>query len=135
MVDLILVKSLMLTIPHLHVFFPVLPVEHRSYNRVFKISYEILSHPPLLLKSILKFFAKLVLPRKRSFNFTLRFPLKRIPPKSTCVIDSHGTSRQRTVLSTQPQTANISLNTCQEPTINDRLNLSIKCTASQTLSM
>ena len=31
-------------------------------------------YPPL--KNILKFFAKLVLPRKQSFNFTLCFPLK-----------------------------------------------------------
>ena len=52
-----------------------LPVEHKSYNKDFKISSTFLILPPPL-KFIWKFFVKLVLPRKRPFNFTLSFPLK-----------------------------------------------------------
>ena len=47
--------------------FSLLPVEHRSYNRDFKISSTILIPP---LEIILKFFVKLVLPSKRPFNLT-----------------------------------------------------------------
>ena len=58
-----------------------LPVERRSYNRVYKISYEILRHnpppppphhptTPPPQKSIWRFFAKLVLPRKQSSFWT-----------------------------------------------------------------
>ena len=46
-----------------------LPVEHRSYNRVFKISSAILKPHPTP-EIIWKFFVRLVLPTKRPFNFT-----------------------------------------------------------------
>ena len=54
--------------------FKFLPVEHRSCNRG---GYPTPPTPRPPLKNILKFFAKLVLPRKQSFNFTVVFPLKR----------------------------------------------------------
>ena len=59
---------------HIHTT-PVLPVEHRSCNRVGK--WQPTPPPYPLLKIILKFFAKLLLPRKQSFNFIVVFLLKR----------------------------------------------------------
>ena len=73
--------------PRLKLFFlKFLPVEHRSYNRVFKISYAILMRPPPLppLKCNWRFSAKLVLPTKQSFYLMVVFPLKGMKKTRVC---------------------------------------------------